>query len=113
MNKTCGRTLPLLFTNTLQTHRNRNAMVLIGGKVMTYQELDLQISALIRLLERLEIEPGDKVAIFSANMPAWSIAYWAITFMGAIVIPVLPDFHPAEVEKYSDPFGNESNFRFR
>ena len=33
--------------------------------------------------------PGDKVAILSSNMPNWGIAYFAVTFMGAVAVPVL------------------------
>jgi long-chain acyl-CoA synthetase len=31
------------------------------------------------------------------NMPNWCIAYFSITFMGAIVVPILPDFSVTEV----------------
>ena len=30
-------------------------------------------------------------------MPNWAIAYFSITFMGAVVVPILPDFSVTEV----------------
>jgi long-chain acyl-CoA synthetase len=37
------------------------------------------------------------VAILSANMPNWAITYFGITFMGAVVVPILPNFSPIEI----------------
>jgi len=49
-------------------------------------------------LERKGICPGDKVALLSTNMPNWGLVYFSITFMGAVVVPVLPDFSGTEVQ---------------
>jgi long-chain acyl-CoA synthetase len=49
------------------------------------------------MLEKNGICPGDKVAILSSNMPNWGIAFFAVTFMGAVAVPVLPDFSNTEV----------------
>jgi long-chain acyl-CoA synthetase len=49
------------------------------------------------MLEKLDVRPGDKVAILSNNMPNWSSAYFSITFMGAVAVPLLPDFSPVEI----------------
>ena len=49
------------------------------------------------LLEKNGICQGDKVALLSTNMPNWGIAYFSITFMGAVVVPILPDFSVTEV----------------
>ena len=31
------------------------------------------------------------------NMPNWGVAFFAITTMGAVALPILPDFHPADI----------------
>jgi long-chain acyl-CoA synthetase len=51
----------------------------------------------MRLLEDYSVKPGDRVAILSTSMPNWGAAYFAITFMGAVAVPVLPDFTPGEI----------------
>jgi len=62
--------------------------------------MNYKIYALIAYLEKLNVKPGDKVVILSTNMPHWGIAYFAITFMGAVAVPLLPDFHSGEIEKF-------------
>lgn len=49
------------------------------------------------MLEETNVQPGDKVAIFSTNMPNWVVSFFAVTFMQAIAVPVLPDFTSEEV----------------
>jgi len=43
------------------------------------------------------ITSGDKVAILSENQPNWGIAYFAITSMGAVAVPIMTEFHTTEV----------------
>lgn len=90
--------LPVLFKKTVKTYGHCNAMAIVGEVPKTYQEIDRHIRALIAFLEQLGINPGDKVAILSPNMPNWGITYYAITFMGAVAVPLLPDFLPGEIE---------------
>jgi long-chain acyl-CoA synthetase len=98
MEKTDNLTLPILFGRAVEKFGTYNAMALVGEKPMTYNEVNRQTTGLMRFLEDLNIQPGDKVAILSANLPNWGIAYFAITFMGAVVVPLLPDFLPTEIE---------------
>lgn len=91
-------TLPALFGRAVGKFGSYNAMALVGEKPLTYAEVNRQINGLMRFLEDLGIQPGDKVAILSANLPNWGIAYFATTFMGAVAVPLLPDFLPSEIE---------------
>jgi len=97
MEETESLTFPALFAETLKENGNRPAMALVGENPITYFELDRKIKALIAWLEILGIKQGDKVAILSSSIPNWGISYYAITFMGAIVVPLLPDFHNSEI----------------
>ncbi|MEI6883495.1 MAG: AMP-binding protein [Bacteroidota bacterium] len=92
-----GFTLPSSFLLTLGKHKDRPALALIGGEQLTYGDLHIRIQAITALLEKLGIQQGDKVAILSASLPNWAASYYAITFMGAVAVPLLPDFHPDEV----------------
>ncbi len=91
-------TLPNFFEATVSKFKNRPAMSLVGGAMINYEELDSRIKSLMNFFERLGIEPGDRVAILSSNMPNWGITYYATTFMKAVVVPILPDFHLNEIE---------------
>jgi len=90
-------TFPALFAVTTSKYGNRPAMAIVGENPMTYNELSHKITSLIALLEKLGVTKGDKVAILSSSFPNWGISYFAITFMGAIVVPMLPDFHSSEI----------------
>jgi long-chain acyl-CoA synthetase len=90
-------TFPAMFNQTLQKHGKSNAYAFAGEEPITWENAYRQIEALMAFLEKNGILPGDRVAILSSNMPNWAIAYFSITFMGAIVVPILPDFSTIEV----------------
>ncbi|MCX6282687.1 MAG: AMP-binding protein [Bacteroidetes bacterium] len=93
-----GNTLPSAFLLTLGKHSERPAMAMIGGENLTYGELNRRIRAVMAFLEKLNIGQGDKIAILSGGIPNWGASYYAITFMGAVSVPILPDFHPDEIK---------------
>jgi long-chain acyl-CoA synthetase len=91
-------TFPSLVTETVKKFGNCDAFAFVGEKPKTYSEVLNDINAVTSFLEKQGVAPGDRVALLSSNMPNWGIAYFGITFMGAIVIPILPDFSITEVE---------------
>jgi long-chain acyl-CoA synthetase len=90
-------TFPALFNETVRKYGSHNAYAFVGERPKTYDDSAREISTLTALLEKTGIKPGDKVALLSSNMPNWSSAYFSITFMGAVVVPILPDFSTTEV----------------
>lgn len=98
MDKSIRLTLPAGFGAMVNKFGDRNALALVGQKPLSYNEVHKQINSLIKLLEELNLQTGDKIAILGTNLPNWGISYFAITFMGAIAVPLLPDFSPSEIE---------------
>ena len=90
-------TFPALFNDSVRKYGSHNSYAFVGEKPKTYNESAREITALTAFLEKTGIQPGDKVAILSNNMPNWSSAYFSITFMGAVAVPILPDFSSTEV----------------
>jgi long-chain acyl-CoA synthetase len=90
-------TFPSLFNETLEKFGNHNAYAFVGEAPKTYARVKMEIESVISFLERNGIRRGDKVAILSLNMPNWAVAYFSVTFMGAVVVPILPDFSATEV----------------
>ncbi len=90
-------TFPALFGETLRKFGDHNSYTFVGEKPRTYNESAREIRALMAFLEKLGVGPGDKVAVLSNNMPNWSSAFFSVTFMGAVVVPILPDFSVTEV----------------
>lgn len=97
MEKIPRLTFPAFFSATLTQFARRNALSLAGKQPITYLETNDRIVATMAFLEKLGVRPGDKVAILSTNQPNWAIAYFAITFMGAVAVPLLPEFLPIEI----------------
>ena len=91
-------TLPRLFRDTVRKHSKREALGFAGETPQSYETINERIDATIAFLEKLDVRPGDRIAILSMNMPNWGIVYLATTFMGAVVVPLLPDFHTDEVD---------------
>ena len=70
----------------------------VEGKPITYAELGKKVNETAAKLISLGLTKGDKVALFSHNMPNWVIAYFSVVSNGMIIVPVLPDFTREEFE---------------
>lgn len=73
------------------------ALSWVDGEPITYGEFHESAKALAMLLAEQGIGFGDSVVILAENCPNWGLAYFAITGMGAVAVPVLPDFHPEAI----------------
>lgn len=91
-------TFPALFGESVKKYGNADFLSFVGEKPLTYHEVNEEIKRLMALLSKHGVVKGDRIAILSANMPNWGIAYFSITFLGAVVVPLLPDFHENEIE---------------
>jgi long-chain acyl-CoA synthetase len=77
---------------------NRIALADVNGSNWTFSAFAGKAREISALLHKQGIIPGDRVAILSENMPNWGIAYFAITSMGAVAVPILVDFNGSEIE---------------
>ena len=91
-------TLPAVLQASFDKYSDRNSLVFVGEEVRTYRELQLEVEKLASQLRILGVKQGDKIAILSTNMPNWGVAYFAIASVGAVVVPILPDFHQNEIQ---------------
>lgn len=73
------------------------ALTYVDDVPYTYGDIRDRTGALQEALRASGIRPGDRVAILSENKPTWGIVYLAVTGMGAVAVPILPDFHPQEI----------------
>lgn len=92
-------TLKVMIEQTIANHPSRPALSMVDGKPISYEQLGEQINDVIVMLKDYGIQKGDKVALLSQNLPNWGVAYLAITSMGAIVVPILVDFHLNEIHQ--------------
>lgn len=92
------KTLQQMLSQSVDKFNDKLCFSFVDGESMTYKQLGQKAKEVQELLASLNIQPGDKVAILSHNMPNWGMVYLAVTAMGAVAIPLLPDFSAKEVE---------------
>ena len=90
-------TLQALFAYSTEHYADLPAVQFVDGTPLTYAQLAEQVGEIQEMLHAYGIRRGDRVALYSENMPNWSAVYFAVTTMGAVIVPILPDFHTSEV----------------
>lgn len=91
-------TFPALLKRSANRYSQRPAVAFVADTPITYHDFYERVLAVTAMLEKMGVKTNDKVAILSANMPNWGVAYFAITYMGAVVVPLLPDFTGQEIK---------------
>ncbi|MBQ5997284.1 MAG: AMP-binding protein, partial [Bacteroidales bacterium] len=71
--------------------------LLDGGQQYTYGTMHDRVEEVSDLLSHYGIAAGDRVVVFSQNMPDWTIAFFAVTAYGRVAVPVLADSSATEV----------------
>ena len=63
----------------------------------TYLEMGAEIAKLHLLFDEAGIRQGDRIALIGRNNPRWCITYIATISYGAVIVPILQDFAPADI----------------
>jgi long-chain acyl-CoA synthetase len=90
-------TLRALLETSGRAFADRPALSAVNGEQFTYATFSHLVQTVSDLLHNRGVITGDRVAILSENKPQWGVAYFAITVMGAVAVPILADFHTSEV----------------
>ncbi|KAI9258693.1 hypothetical protein EDC94DRAFT_613197 [Helicostylum pulchrum] len=90
---------PLQFLlRSAMVHAQKTA-ILHQGHSYTYLELSDRVKSLANvLIETYNVKPGDRVAVFCQNIPAFMDAQFAIPAIGAIIVPVNTRLAAKEVD---------------
>jgi len=91
-------TIPAMLQASYRDFANNQSLIFVGEENRTYKQLETEVKRAALQLQSIGVRKGHKVAILSANMPQWGIAFFATSVLGAIVVPILPDFHPNEIK---------------
>ena len=57
-------------------------------KTYTYSDVDKHIKAIAAKLIEAGVQPGEKVVINGKNSVQWGMAYLAVNYIGAVVVPI-------------------------
>ena len=92
-------TLYEILNNSVKNFSERIAFSLWRGASYTYKQVSEKVAEVQELLRSAGLKKGDKVVLLSSNMPNWGVCYFAITTGGYTVVPVLPDFTSADLDR--------------
>ena len=104
------QTLKSLLERSRTLYCDRPALSFFEESPMTYAELGRRVSLLSHDLLWRGIAAGDRIAILSENKPNWGVAFFAITIIGAVAVPILPDFQSNEVNYILEHAGVKALF---
>ena len=90
--------LVLYFENSLKSNWEKPAFSDYKGSTLRYFEVAQIIARYHILFEKLEIKPGDKIALLGKNSSNWAVIYLAIVAYGAVIVPILPEFKPGDIQ---------------
>lgn len=68
------------------------------AEALTYGTLARRIAQTHLLFELSGVKPGDKVAVCGKNTVSWVVTYMATLTYGAVIVPILQDFNPQDVQ---------------
>ena len=92
-------TLYEILNNSVKNFSERIAFSLWRGGSYTFKQVGEKVAEVQELLRSAGLKKGDKVVLLSSNMPNWGVCYFAITSGGYTVVPVLPDFTSADIDR--------------
>ena len=91
-------TIPAMLQASFRDFADNQSLIFAGEENRTYKQLEIEVKKAALQLQSIGVKKGDKVAILSLNMPQWGVAFFATCVIGAVVVPILPDFHPNEIK---------------
>jgi long-chain acyl-CoA synthetase len=83
--------------NTIEKNSDLLAFSDYKGGSYTYREVGELIFKLHYTFHELGIKKGDKIALIGRNMSNWGVVYLATVTYGAVIVPILPDFHSNDI----------------
>jgi long-chain acyl-CoA synthetase len=106
-----------VFETAIRDNWDLTALSDYGGESYTYKQIGERILKIHALFKTAGIKKGDHIALLGKNSAHWGMIYLATVTYGAVIVPILPDFKPADIHyivTHSDSlilFVEESIFR--
>ncbi|MCK5196902.1 MAG: AMP-binding protein, partial [Spirochaetales bacterium] len=97
MKSTEKLTLTAIIENSARLYKNIPALSYVNEEALSFTDVKETADKVAAFLSSKKVKKGDRVAILSENMPNWGVTYFGISMAGAIIVPILPDFHPQEI----------------
>ncbi len=79
------------------SNKDKQALSDYKGKTLTYTEVGQAIASLHALFKECGLQQGEKVSLIGKNCTDWAVVYLATVTYGAVIVPILSDFKPADI----------------
>ena len=87
-----------IYETSFRENREMSALTdYFKNETFSYYEMAKEIAKLHLLFKKAGIKQGDKIALIGRNNPRWCITYIGTITYGAVIVPILQDFTPADV----------------
>jgi len=86
-----------LLEERIKSHWDLPAFSDYGSDSRSYGDIADRITWLHYIFRQSRIKPGDKIAVIGRNSSNWAITYLAAVSYGAVIVPILPDFHVEDI----------------
>ena len=86
-----------LYEESFRSNWERKALTdYFSGETKTYAQFASEIAGLHSMFKGLGIRKGDKIALIGQNSSQWVTIYISVLTYGAVIVPILPTFNPAD-----------------
>lgn len=82
---------------TIKECWKKKALSDYDGATLSYAETAGKILWLHHIFAESGVKKGDKISLLGRNSANWAVTYLATISYGAVIVPILPDFHKDEV----------------
>lgn len=90
-------TLLEVFNHSTNKYPDNQFISFVETQRYTYHSFKEKVKSVSDFLKNEGVIAGDRVAILSENQPNWGVAYFAITILGAVAVPIMTEFHTTEI----------------
>lgn len=95
--ETGPRTLNEFLDQSVQKFGDQPALAEAFGGSLTYGDFLENVQKVAGMMVEKGVARGDRVAILGENSAHWGISYFAAQRLGAVAVPILPDFPEADI----------------
>lgn len=87
-----------LFEESIRKYWDSSAFSDYGKKPFSYQEVAGKILLFHAIFRKSNIKRGDKIALVGPNSVNWAITCLSTITYGAVIVPILCDFHAEDIQ---------------